>query len=219
MNLEEQEKPKWPKAKDHLNKTFLEEIAYKIWSTKGARFRASLRLEKKNDLSTNAIAFLSAYMIIFGLLALFEPLRPQKLTIDILTFASTAVSIVLLVFSQAEASKDFRVKSLEFHKCGLELSSLYNEIRIHKTLEELTSQEKVNIVNNLSGRYQKILSQYSNHEPIDYDYFKTNHAKFYELNWINKMTIKIDYYWKTKFLYHFIIYILPGFFILYYFLI
>jgi hypothetical protein len=32
--------------KDYLDKTFLEELNYKIWSTKGSRFNASTRLTK-----------------------------------------------------------------------------------------------------------------------------------------------------------------------------
>jgi hypothetical protein len=35
---------KWPSHKDHLNKTFLEELGYKLWNTKGIRFGAAHRL-------------------------------------------------------------------------------------------------------------------------------------------------------------------------------
>jgi hypothetical protein len=33
-------------GKEHLDKDFLEELKHKIWSTKGSRFRADIRMKE-----------------------------------------------------------------------------------------------------------------------------------------------------------------------------
>ena len=38
-------------SKDYLNKSFLEELSYKLWSTKGSRFEANKRFIKKSNIS------------------------------------------------------------------------------------------------------------------------------------------------------------------------
>ena len=40
--------------KDYLDKTFLEELNYKIWTTKGSRFNANKRLLRVSKLSNLA---------------------------------------------------------------------------------------------------------------------------------------------------------------------
>ena len=60
----EQKDNKFPKQLDHLNKTFLEELNYKMWVTKGARFNASKRLALRDNWSNKAMGFLSSYLII-----------------------------------------------------------------------------------------------------------------------------------------------------------
>src|SRR5690349_16930437 len=94
---------KWPKYKDHLNKTYLEELAYKLWNTKGTRFVAAERLLTKNDLSNKANGFLSAYLIIYSLFAVYQISGSVILNEKIIAFSSTTLSILLLVFTQMEA--------------------------------------------------------------------------------------------------------------------
>src|SRR5258706_12009614 len=98
------EENKWPNHKDHLNKTFLEELGHRLWNTKGIRFAASERLLTKNDLSNKAIGFLSAYLIIFGLLSVYQIAGSKILDANVIAFSSTTLSILLLVFTQMEAA-------------------------------------------------------------------------------------------------------------------
>lgn len=58
--------------RDYLNKTFLEELNYKIWTTKGCRFNASSRLLKTAKLSNLAINMISVYLTITGLLTVYN---------------------------------------------------------------------------------------------------------------------------------------------------
>ena len=58
--------------KDYLEKTFIEELNYKIWSTKGSRFTASTRLTQASRLSNLSINLLSVYLTAVALLGVYN---------------------------------------------------------------------------------------------------------------------------------------------------
>lgn len=210
--MEKNEPLKWPKHKDHLNKTFLEEVAYKLWNTKGIRFVASERLLVKNDLSNKSLGFLSAYLIIYSLFSVYQISGSVILDEKIIAFSTTTLSILLLVFTQIESAQDYKIRAQAFHKCSLDISELHDRVRLFKTLTNPSNDEKINFCEEISKQYQSILKSYPNHDSIDYEYFKTRHASYYDLTWFEINKIKIKYYSKTKFLYHLLI--LIPFFIL-----
>lgn len=196
---------KWPKHKDHLNKTFLEELAYKLWNTKGTRFVASERLLTMNDLSNKALGFLSAYLIIFGLFSVYQIKGTQLIDSNVIAFGSTALSILLLVFTQMEAAQDFKLRAQGFHRCALQISELHDEVRMFKTLATHSEEEKIAFCEKINAKYQAILKDYPNHDRIDYDRFRSRHTEYYELTkfWVFKTEVR--YYVRVKFLYHFLI--------------
>lgn len=197
--------PKWPEDKDHLNKTFLEELGHKMWNTKGTRFVASERLLIKNDLSNKAIGFLSAYLIIYGLFAVYQISGSVILDEKIIAFGSTTLSILLLVFTQIEAAQDYKLKALEFHKCALKISKLHDELRLFKTLKKHTKKDKIRFCEQIGKRYQVVLNGYSNHDSIDYNYFRATHKDYYKLSDPMVFRIKAYYYIRTKLQYHLLI--------------
>lgn len=193
---------RFPTYKDHLNKTFLEELNYKIWVTKGARFHANKRLLAKNDWSNKAMGFLSAYLIIISLFTVYQISKVPILNPNIVAFGSTGISILLLVYGQMEFSQDYKMRAHYFHECSLKLSPLYNQTRIFKTLKNATNEEKEEFGKNLEQQYQEVLNHFANHDKIDFKMFKADQAQYYELSWLDVFWIKADYYWKTCFLYH-----------------
>jgi hypothetical protein len=200
---------KFPNYKDHLNKTFLEELGYKFWATKGIRFKASSRLLTKNDLSNKALAFLSSYLIILSLLFVYNVINDQILSSNFIAFGSTALSILILVFSQIEYAQDYKTRASQYQKCALEISVLYDKIRIQKTLNELDNDSKVIFCKKLSKKYQRILENYPNHEDIDYQFFKNEHSKYFELTFWRKQHTYFNYYVSVKLIYHALIFIPP----------
>lgn len=191
--------------RDYLNKTFLEELNYKIWTTKGCRFNASSRLIKTSKLSNLTLSMISAYLTTAGLLSVYN-INSNIIEDDLLAYLITSLSILALVFGQIESSKDYTLKAKEFHKCGLELSEIYNKLRIFKTLEENPTQNrKTEFTEEISNLYQKVLEKYDNHLQIDNNTFKTKTAKYHELNWFQILIYKLQYYFYTSFLYHFLI--------------
>ena len=192
--------------KDYLEKTFLEELNYKIWSTKGSRFNANKRLIEISRISNLCNSFLSVYLIAIGLLSVYNLYNENLFNENLIAYSITCLSILLLVFSQIENAKDYNLKAKEFHNCGLELSNLYNELRIFKTLDENQSIENKNhFAKKISSDYQRILEKHQNHEPIDNEMFKSTVAEYHNLNWLKVQKTKIKYYLKTAFLYHFLI--------------
>ena len=197
----------------YLDKDFGVELNYKLWTTKGSRFVASKRLKTINKLSSYSIGFLSAYVIIINLISVFRVNTVVTFTADELAFITTGLSIVILVFSQLETANDFRLRAEKFHDCRLEISELYNQLRYLKTnVPDIKERDKG--INELSINYGKILKRYENHEPIDFDYFKTSKNDYFELKWYDIVWINIRYYFLTMFLYHVLILVPIGLFIL-----
>ena len=191
--------------KDYLDKTFLEELNYKIWSTKGSRFNASTRLTKISRLSNLSISILSVYLTAVGLLSVYN-ISFNTLDSNLIAYSITCLSILILVFGQIENAKDFTMKAKEFHNCGLELSKIYNDLRIFKTLtEDQTIANKEKFTKEISEAYQRVLERHENHLQIDNDLFKTKTAKYHLLSKYDIYKIKFNYYIRTVFLYHFLI--------------
>ncbi|PSK98314.1 SLATT domain-containing protein [Cecembia rubra] len=187
---------------DYLDKTYLEELNYKIWSTKGARFNASHRLLKISQLSNLCTSLFSVYLIAVGLLSVYNIYNSSFISGNILAYSTTCLSILLLVFTQTENSKDYSKKANEFHNCALELSELYNRLRIFKTLNENNTLENKRIfAEEISEEYGRILQRHENHDPIDHEIFKAKKAKYHQLKWTNITTIKLKYYFETKFIF------------------
>lgn len=191
--------------KDYLDKTFLEELNYKIWSTKGSRFNASTRLTKISRLSNLSVSILSVYLTAVGLLSVYN-ISFNTLDGNLIAYSITCLSILILVFGQIENAKDFSMKAKEFHNCGLELSKIYNDLRIFKTLtEDQTIASKERFTKEISDAYQRVLERHENHLQIDNDLFKTKTAKYHLLSKYDVYKIKLNYYIRTAFMYHFLI--------------
>ncbi len=196
--------------KDYLEKTFIEELNYKIWTTKGSCFNANKRLLLLSKNSNLANSILSVYLIAIGLLSVYNINSDRSIGENILAYYTTCISILLLVFSQIENSKNYQLKAKEFHNCGIELSCLYNQLRIFKTLKlEPTNEEKEMFAKDLSAKYESILGKHDNHDFIDYCMFTIRYPNYFELSFIETLKIKIKYYIKTQFFFHMMILVPP----------
>jgi hypothetical protein len=206
-----EKKSKFGEHKDHLNKTYLEELGKKIWATKGARFKANKRLLVKADLSNRAIGFLSAYLIIFGLISLYQNSNTFEINSNIIAFGTTAISILLLLFSQMESAQDYKIKAHQFHICALALGEVHNKIRIFKTLENYSDPERISFCKETSKEYQDILNLYSNHDEIDFKTFQimNREDEYTNLNFLQVCWIEVYYYLQTKMIYHLLIVVPP----------
>lgn len=194
------------KIPPYLLKDFEVELNYKLWSTKGIRFAASHRNQTLNGLSSKSIGFLSAYLIIVNIVNIYG-LSFWKITLtdSEVGFISTAISVLILLFSQLEGSENFIIKSERFHNCSLDISELYNKLRFMKTYEADSDKKKV-MLENISRDYDIILKKYENHLPIDYSKFQLTKPDYFDLNLFNRLGIFLLYYFTVKLKYHILIY-------------
>ncbi len=174
---------------------FIVELNYKLWVTKGSRFKAAERCERQNDRYTKIIAFVSAYMIIINVINL---CKIPVLTLEDNYIATITIgfSIILLVASQFIYARNYSVQSNKFHCCALEISNVYNRLRIEKNQDEVD-------VNKLTLEYESILSRYDNHLPIDYEMFKTTKPKYFKLTKREIYWSKLQYFNSCNSLYYF----------------
>ncbi|RVT74984.1 SLATT domain-containing protein [Flavobacterium sufflavum] len=194
------------KIPPYLQKDFEVELNYKLWSTKGARFAASHRSETLHRLSGQTVGYLSAYLIIVGLVNIYH-LQFWMITLNDnqVNFASMSFSVLILLFSQLESSENFSLKSDRYHNCALDISELYDKLRYVKTYEN-NNPDKKDILKKISIDYDKILKRNENHKPIDYSKFQLTKAPYYELNLIDRTLIRTEYYWRVHFKYHLFMY-------------
>jgi len=143
----------------------------KIWKTKGTRFIAQKRLETVGQLSTWAIALNSVYVIIISLLSLKPFSNYSKLPPEYISLIAIFFSLIILVLSLIENSKNYKSKADSFHQCGKDLSYQYEKLIqiMDKYGKEVGVTEQIYAIG-LS--YQNILDKYPiNHLTIDYDLF------------------------------------------------
>jgi hypothetical protein len=196
--------------KDYLDKTFLEELNYKIWATKGSRFNANKRLLLIARWSNLCQSILSVYLIAIGLLSVYNIYTSGSIDENVIAYSITILSVLLLLFGQIENAKDFKTKAKEFHNCGLELSELYNKLRIFKTLDEDANEKKQrNFAEELSKDYQRVLMRHENHNTLDFDLLRARNWKYHEMKFVEVILLYIKHYFHTRLLYHLLIFIPP----------
>ena len=192
------EKPKSfekPEGKEHLDKDFLEELKHKMWATKGIRFSASDRLKSLSKISNICTSILSVYLIIFGLLSVYNIYNPSRQTENLFAFSMTAISIALLIFSIFENSQNYLVKAEKFHDCALDIADLYNELQNFKTYKAESSEiEKLEFCEELQKKYQNVLRRYENHSKLDTQKFRSENLDYYKY-------LKKSYWWKIQLIY------------------
>jgi hypothetical protein len=190
----------------YLKKDFGVELNYKLWFTKGARFSSSERNKKLNSLSSKTIGYLSAYLIIINLVNIYDIPYIEKLPEGELGFWTTALSILILLYSQFESANNYAIRGEKFHQCSLEISELYNQLRIVKTSNLISKKQEEKIISEISKKYNIVLKQHENHLNIDGKDFTTFKAKYFELNKFSVWRIKTEKYFRIQFKYHLMIY-------------
>ena len=193
------------KVPPYLKKDFGVELNYKLWITKGARFAASERTKRLDVLSTKTIGYLSAYLIIFNMLNIYEIGFYTPIPDNYLAFISTALSILILIFSQFESFKSYNIRSEKYHSCAIEIGILYNQLRMVKTFisKQANSEPETE---RISCEYDELLKRFENHEPIDTDIFKTTKPDYFKLSLWGIYQSKIKEYVLYFFPYHLLMY-------------
>ncbi|MBI3233261.1 MAG: SLATT domain-containing protein [Bacteroidetes bacterium] len=189
---------------DTERKTYIEDLETWLWTTKGIRFYTHERYLSKNRWSNFSVGMMSAYIIIINLITSYKIHLNTEFGENTVSFITTALSILILVFSQLENSSDFKLRAEKFHDCSREISKLYRQLR-EKRREIIDDDKLTPFLNEITKLYEQILDKYENHQEIDYLYFIARHPKDFEMSPFKRISIRLKYYLNTLFIYHILI--------------
>ncbi|TWX71400.1 SLATT domain-containing protein [Colwellia sp. C1TZA3] len=145
------------------NKTSLNN---RIWRTKGARFNAYRRLEKKNSALTFITAFSSIHLLAIAILQLSNLVTLSDDQSKLLNFISITISIIILAYSLFEGGKEHGLKSERHHLCGIELDRCYSK------LQHITEGDTSELIK-LTEDYNDVTEKYLlNHDTVDDEFFQ-----------------------------------------------
>lgn len=184
-------------------KRYIDKLDDDLWTTKGARFTAHSRLITKAQISNVTNGILSFYLIVFGLMSVYNLIDEKTIDPNLVAFGITAISILVLLFGQIEVANDYKVRGISFHNCALEISKLLREVKAFKETVDVRQQEDhpsdVEFCNAINEKYNLILEKYDNHKTLDYNKFKLQNSDYFKLRCGQKfrywMVYYLDIYW------------------------
>lgn len=164
-----------------------------IWITKGSRFNAYRRLERKQNASIFSISILSLYVLIFAVLPV--GLLPESIN-NLKDTISVIASVFILVLSLLEARKSYEVKSERLHNNAIALNELYSRWKLSK------ETEKKEIIK----EYHDLIKHCpENHAPYDTEKFKTEYPQDFSLCKCECLCTRVKYFVLTYWLYIFLV--------------
>jgi hypothetical protein len=189
----------------YLDEDFGKELNFQLWSTKGARFNANKRLMLKQKWSTYAITALSLYVITASMMIVSGVSESIRLPSAKLAFCSTVMSILILIISLLESSRQYGLRARQFHDCALAVAKLYRELRLLRTGPEPNpTAEKVR---DLTAKYNEILDRCENHEDVDFLILKTKKSEYFNLGFWARTKILLRWYFEVLFVYQLVAFV------------
>lgn len=127
----------------------------------------------------------------------------------IITFSTIALSILMLVLSQIESHRGYKLLASRLHNCGKELRILETELQKIIYKKEIDPQEKETLLDDILKNYNHILTKYQeNHNAVSYQKVLTiiERNKF---NFVTRQLISIKYLLMSRLMYFLLIFIPP----------
>ncbi len=166
---------------------FGQELAKKMWVTKGARYNTYRRCKTKSLWSILSIAILSIYVIGLRLAPYFLVFNVKYL--NILAFTTLLASLFILVLSLLEASKNYQLRAERLYNCANEITNVYNDLLQLAPYNEENGHTPEQI-QKISKRYASILRRYQeNHDVIDFELFKAKNRADFQIDWCSARRI------------------------------
>jgi hypothetical protein len=186
-----------------------QELQTKIWKTKGSRFNAYRRLMRRHRLSYRATSLMSVYVIFLALIPSVLPDDFLKIDATLISVVTAFTAVAILVISLLEYAKSYELHADRLHQNAMQLSRLYDQLGaiIDRGLDEKRLGEEIDGINK---SYHEMLNTVSeNHEPGDYDLFKSQNRTHFELPILLSTFIRVRESVRTSFWYYFAIISFP----------
>jgi len=176
------------------------ESAYqRIWKTRGARFIAHSNYLAQNKCSNFTVAILSVYIIVLSCYFISPTLKAQ-FNSEELNLVILAASLLTLVFSQIESSKDYKLKADKLHRNGIELTAVYDEMLFVRSSTE-SLDDKLVKTEQILKKYNQIIQKCDeNHNTYDYEMFILKERKELKIKkfWLEVLLLNIFYYVRIR---------------------
>jgi len=162
------------------------ELSRRAWITKGARFAAHRRLNRRHAWSTWAIAVLSVYVIATSVFA--QLAAPARVSQAVLNAGLIVASVLVLVLSLIESGRSYQLRAEHLHRCAVALGKL--ELSCREVAVIPPSGSKDERVSRLARRYAAILEACpDNHEEIDFATFRSQQSNTYGITFVGRMFV------------------------------
>ncbi len=171
-----------------------------MWITKGARFNASRRLDNNYYFSLTSISILSVYGISVSFIQdKFIPESCPRVD-DIYFLISIILSIFTLTFSLLEGSKNHQVRAERLKLNAIEIEELCRKLEYFIFHPSKSKDEKYEAFFVISKEYESLIQKCpENHESEDFELFKAQHGKDFNVHpfqaSVVKATLFFKYYW------------------------
>lgn len=133
-----------------------EELERKLFITKKARFNAAQRISRTQQWLSATITFVSTLQILISLVLIINEAASYQ---NLLTCFTIISSILILTISNSSILNNGAKEAFIMHKCGIEISRIYDILRFSDSPDIEKSYQE----------YNRILSECGlNHQDIDY---------------------------------------------------
>jgi hypothetical protein len=174
-----------------------EDLVRRIWITRGARFVAHRRLATMHAWSTAAIAILSAYLLIASIVMSNDGVGISAAGRSLVNLGLTGVSLLLLVLSLLEGSRNYLLRSERLHDCAVELGALEHKATLVKEYRDIA--ERTAAVAQLSEEYHSVLARCrENHDPLDNECFRCDNRAHFACSIWMRLRARLLYQWCTR---------------------
>lgn len=130
--------------------------------TSKVRYEAARRLMAHNLFSQWTLAVLAVGQIAISVIDALD--LPLNYSDRYLAFGGIFFGVLVLAYSLLLGMSNYSARSVQLHKCGLELGELARELYL---ISKLNGADRPNY-EDYAKKYYVILGQYENHEEIDY---------------------------------------------------
>jgi len=173
---------------------YIQQLKTKIWITRGARFNAYRRLNRRSKITTYLISIYSAYVLIASFfeeqLNAYFPEAPS--TFKIILFSS---SLLILVLSVIENASRYEITAYNLHENAKKLSPLIEKLELLISTHP-NNEDAIKIANEISREYYNLINSCAeNHSSTDHEKFKLDHPETSPKK--NKLIVLGSYYFSS----------------------
>ncbi|HEY0970180.1 MAG TPA: SLATT domain-containing protein [Gemmatimonadales bacterium] len=164
-------------------RAFGDQLAYRIWTTRGARFNAHRRLRSHTVWSHWALACLAVYLTVLTWAMTMPVFRVSSEMQAKISVVVSALSLLMVVVSLMESGQNHAVRAERLHSSAVDLGGLGSRVdAARERAGDVVSPELEELARDFHGM---IKSCQENHDEIDYELFRAKNRTDFGIGWFS----------------------------------